>query len=1401
MQEKYYIGIDAGSVAISLVKLNSHKQILNHQYVFHEGNIIEKLGVLLQSVDLASLAGIAVTSSTPHVIESTSSCNSRIAYITAAQHMHRKVGCLLIVGGEQFGLVIFDENGDYLNYKSNTSCAAGTGSFLDQQSSRLNLDSINRFSEIAFSNQGEFPKIASRCAVFAKTDLIHAQQEGYSLEEICDGLSYGLAKNIVDTLFTNTNCREPLVFAGGVSLNKAVAKHIKNLLGLKVSIDEYSHIYGAIGAAINLIDERSESNYSSFTKITELLISHSEDKKYFSEPLEIKLSDYPDFSSEKQYLFTSEFYPEATPVETDIYSKISSTGPMNVYMGIDIGSTSTKAIIISDNKEVIAGLYTRTIGRPVTVVQIIFEAIYHMQQELGIIFNFSGVGTTGSGRKFIGKIIGADTVVDEITAHARAAYELDNEVDTIIEIGGQDSKFTTLQNGSVTFSIMNHVCAAGTGSFIEEQAKKLDCSLTDYSSRAENIKAPMSSDRCTVFMERDLNHYLNEGYTVNELLASVLHSVRENYLTKVAVQKSIGNKIFFQGATAKNKALVAAFEQKLNKPLMVSKYCHLTGALGIALDLHDNKPEKSGFRGLNLYKEKIPVRSEVCDLCTNHCKLKIAEIGEETEAFGFLCGRDYNDDKFIANPSTEFNVIKERQKNFTYKAENKAKGNITIGIPAALHMFEELPVWQRFFDLLSINTVTSLNYQYGIKEGKMMSGAEFCAPMSAIHGHVHYLLDKVDYIFLPVFLELPSNDGKRRQYCYYTQFVSSIIAAVPEIAKSNKLLTPLTRALQSEKSLKDELFEMLKSIPGLSINKHRVAVAYDEAMQYNQHLRDNWQMIFNDKLKQIMDIHVVLLGRPYSVLNPSMNCKIPDIISKQGVGTFFQDMIEGESYELEFSSELLESFNWKYAADILMAAEFVAKTKLLYPVFISSFKCSPDSFVIEYFKLLMDAYNKPYLILQLDEHDSSVGYETRIEAGLRSFRNHSKNQDNTVTVKPDTIGKKIISSPELLTDKVLLMPNWDDPAVTLLEATIKSMGIDARKLMNSEDSIRRCLTHNTGQCLPLNIIVQDVIDYVEEHQLDPKKTAVWMAGTDLACNFAMYPGYMKKLFTDFGNGLEDITVYLGNIALYDFSFNAAINAYLAFMFSGYLRKIVCRIRPYELIKGETDIAFNNAMNILYDTFLNKKPKEEALKKIIQNFKSIEVSVESRPKVAIFGDLYVRDNDVMNQNLVRSIEENGGEALVTPYSEYIKIVVEPVIARLKKAKQYKKAITLKLMKQLIPILDRKYYKYFNRILKEPVTVKYKGFEKKLEQFNVSIAHSGESMDNVLKILSLAEKHRDIALFVQTNPPYCCPALITKAMSARVEEITGSPVVTIEYDGTGAPKNEDIIPYLKYLRNKN
>jgi predicted CoA-substrate-specific enzyme activase len=266
----------------------------------------------------------------------------------------------------------------------------------------------------------------------------------------------------------------------------------------------------------------------------------------------------------------------------------------------------------------------------------------------GVRININGVGTTGSGRKFIGKIINADLIIDEITSHARAAYELNPLTDTIIEIGGQDAKFTLMRNGNVTFSQMNTVCAAGTGSFLQEQANKLGCSLTDYSGMAENVSAPLASDRCAVFMERDISQLVYTGYAPGEILATALHSVTENYLKKVATEASIGQNICFQGATARNKALVAAFEQRLQKPIFVSKFCHLTGALGAALMLREQGIKKSQFRGTGLYQHEIALETETCTLCANNCCISLTTVAGEKVAFGFMCGRDYDTHHYIS---------------------------------------------------------------------------------------------------------------------------------------------------------------------------------------------------------------------------------------------------------------------------------------------------------------------------------------------------------------------------------------------------------------------------------------------------------------------------------------------------------------------------------------------------------------------------------------------------------------------------------------------------------------------------------------------------------------------------------------------------------------------------------
>lgn len=1399
MSMENVLGIDIGSISISAVEMSRNGEILKSGYAFHEGHVKETLCRILDDFNPAGISSLALTSSSPDIFKAGTRFDSRISVISAAKHIHEKIGAILIIGGEKFGLAMFDGNGDYRNYKSNTSCAAGTGSFLEQQAKRLNLPDIQTFSDIASGNRGSIPKIASRCAVFAKTDLIHAQQEGYSIAEICDGLCHGLAKSVADTLFGNENAADPIVMAGGVSKNRAVVRHLSSIIGKDIIVDENSHIFGAIGCVLLYLEGVGNGtvidNVIKFDSAEDLFINHIKEKSYHYDSLELKLSEYPDFKSFDSYEYSSKYFPMATPVEVDIYADLSVSGTVPVYMGIDIGSTSTKAAIVDADGEVVAGLYTRTAGRPIEAVQTIFEAL----DDIAGSFEFLGVGTTGSGRKFIGKIIGADSALDEITAHARAAYMLDPDVDTIIEIGGQDAKFTTLKNGMVTFSIMNNVCAAGTGSFIEEQARKLSCPLSDYAGRATGLQAPLSSDRCTVFMERDLNHYLSENYTTDEVLASVLHSVRENYLTKVAIEKNIGEKIFFQGATAKNVALVAAFEQRLGKPIMVSKYCHLTGALGAALNLIDQKFTGTVFRGIDIYRQSIPVKSEVCELCNNNCKIKVAEINEESVAFGFLCGRDYDTKKFVNQNSSGFDLLKERKSILSVKPWKEYKNEFTIGIPAALHLYDEMHLWKEFFTGLGIKTVTSENYKDGIKEGKKISGSEFCAPMSEMHGHVLYLTGKSDYVFLPVYLEQKGGTaGVRRTYCYYTQYLPPVINACESIPGRERILSPVLRSLAGSISVKLQLFKMLKNISGGSISFMQVSSAYDAALKSFSRAKDKLVSLYNNN-KTADGFDVVLLGRPYTVLAPSMNKGIPELIGKLGAKVFFQDMITSGNSAAADSGSLLKSLHWNYAASILESAETAAKTEGLYPVLVTSFKCTPDAYTIEYFKKILDSHNKPYLILQLDEHDSNVGYETRIEAGLRSFRNHYAAGVHNVTADYSAVNPDVIFRNSALKSKTLLIPRWDPILGVFMEALLKYEGIDARMVDETHESIQRSLSHNTGQCIPLNIIVQNCVEYVRKHNLDPAETVMWNLNSKISCNLGMFPYYSKTLLESMGGGFEKMEVYAGSVTLTDISYRASLNMYIACMFAGMLRRMGCHMRPYENIPGRTDRVLELSIPIIARAFMTGESKEKALGEVINLFEEIEVTRTERPKVAIFGDLYARDNDILNQNVIRVIENNGGEVITTPYSELVKIIAEPYIKKWFKEGHYVEAIASKILKNAIAIFENRYYPYFNRILEGKPDIAFPPVTEVLDKFNMSIEHTGESMENALKIYSLMMHHPDLQLFVQTNPAFCCPSLVTEAMSHHIESVTGIPIVTIEYDGTGGFKNDDIIPYLKYPRS--
>ncbi len=588
---------------------------------------------------------------------------------------------------------------------------------------------------------------------------------------------------------------------------------------------------------------------------------------------------------------------------------------------------------------------------------------------------------------------------------------------------------------------------------------------------------------------------------------------------------------------------------------------------------------------------------------------------------------------------------------------------------------------------------------------------------------------------------------------------------------------------------------MLRPITNFHISFMDVSKAYDAAVEYKKAGLLKLKEIYKNESQNNDNIHVVLLGRPYTVLSGFMNKGIPGIFASLGVKVFFQDMLAYLKEDVEAIETLLNVIHWHYASELLKAAQVIARAQGVYPVFVTSFKCSPDSFAMDYFKKIMEAHEKPYLILQLDEHDSSVGYETRIEAAIRSFENHYSSE---TVKKPVKYAASLFPVKESLLDKTLIIPNWDNITLKFVVANLKREGIDARLMEESETSIKKSMRHNTGQCIPVTIIAHEFVDYMEAHDLDPGKTLLWIGASSIACNLGLYPHYINSLIHSFGNGMENAGVYTGPISFIDISLRLPINTYFAYMFGGFIRKIGCRIRPYEKEKGVTDRVIEESVEVLTDAFYGNRPKEEALAQVVSNFESIEVSNGRKPKVAIFGDLYVRDNDVMNQDLVHFIEKHNGEVIVTPFSAYVRMIAKAYLKKWFFEGKYLDVLSSKALIATVSRLEKTYHKYFGRILPNTALEYDESPEKILSEYNVRIEHTGESMDNLLKIYYIKKHYPDVSLFVQTSPAFCCPSLVTEAMTKEIEKKTGVPIVSITYDGTSGNKNEAIIPYLTYLK---
>ena len=1246
----FFLGFDIGSVSLNTAVIDENNTIVEEYYDYVHGrpfNVLkDRLSFVLEKYASKTIKGIAVTGTGGKLATRLIGgvfVNEIIAQATSTGILYPEARTVIEIGGEDSKLIILEKNPEnglsrLVDFEMNSICAAGTGSFLDQQARRIGVPIENEFGLMALKSVDP-PRIAGRCSVFAKSDMIHHQQIATPLHDIIAGLCFALARNFRSNVARSKEIIKPVVFSGGVAANIGMVRAFRETLNLtdgELIIPTHHSAMGAIGAV------------------------------YYARANELNMDHFSGLSKLEEYLAgTATEFVSLPPLKESLaeYRKVvhylkKGKAKIGVYLGLDIGSLSTNVVLIDDKHRVIARRYLPTAGKPLEAIKIGMTEIF---DEVGENIIVLGAGTTGSGRYLTGDFIGADIIVNEITAQATAAIDYDPTVDTIFEIGGQDSKYICIENGVVVDFEMNKVCAAGTGSFLEEQAEKLNINIVEeFGSMALKSEFPVKlGDRCTVFMESDLNSFMQKGARNENLVGGLAYSIVYNYLQKVVGDRRIGNKIFFQGGVTNNKAVVAAFEQVLGKSIIIPPHFDVTGAIGAAILAKRLMAEgkKTRFKGFGVRNASYKVDRFVCQGCTNNCEIRRVKIDGEKKSlyYGGRCEKYETEDRKKSNNNIPNLFTKRTEMLMEGFVEKDSRKSTSIGIPRALMVFyQQFPFWRTFFEQLGFTVVISKESDKSLVTKSIENiTAETCLPVELMHGHVIDLMEKgVDYIFLPFIVNGKQKEGNKTMNCncpWIQTYPFMIKAALRGKVDESKLLIPTLHFRFFEKALMVEMTEYFNEKFGINKTEIRQAVYKADEVQtsFEKRLIDYGKEVLDSIPKNCRP--VVLLGRPYNSADQHLNLGLVEKLINQNVMPIPLDMLDLSPYNILAN---YRNMYWPNGQKLIAAAQLVAKSDKLHAVYISNFRCGPDSFIWHY--VTEELKGKPFLHLEIDEHSADAGMITRIEAFLDSLSGSEKNEKKEVTIFRPRPGP---ASPQK--DRVMYFPYMNDGAY-MIAAAARSCGIASEvlpKQTGEELALGRKYT-SSKECFPMICTTGSFLKKLMEPGADPSKMSFFMPDHNGPCRFGQYNQFHRILFDRLGFQDAELITPSNDTSYEDVAGEHGqkfrINAWKGFVVADYLHKIHRETRPYEINKGDSDRLYDDSLMRLEKCIENGAGNlHKTLVGIASDFMAIKVDkTRKKPVVSIIGEIFMRDNAACNGNISQRLEDLGVEVIVAPFSEWI-----------------------------------------------------------------------------------------------------------------------------------------------------
>lgn len=1266
IDQQYKMGVDVGSTTVKVVVLDSNLQIIHKSYCRHQANIQQTLVTELKKtkelfpeasfdIHISGSAGMGIGEriGIPFVQEV-------VAAVEVVKNVYSGAHTLIDLGGEDAKMVFFSE-GKHPDIRMNGSCAGGTGAFIDQMASLMNIP-IEELGSKALNYDKIYP-IASRCGVFAKTDVQNLISRNIPVADISASILHAVALQSVTTLARGCDVVPKVICIGGpLTFIPALRNAFRDILKIEDSdfiVPENGEYFPAWGAA--LYKEEKARNFNLSELIENLEISTTSNHSEALEPL---------FSNEEEY----SAWNSNRSIKSLAFKKLGNEKYVECFLGIDSGSTTSKVVVMDSDSNIIYKFYGNNEGNPLKKVMEGLSLFYKEAEEKGVKIKFLSSAATGYGEDLMKSALGLDYGIVETIAHLSGAQYVDPNVSFVLDIGGQDIKSIFISNGLISNIELNEACSAGCGSFLQNFANTMNMTLAEFTRSACLAKYPSDlGSRCTVFMNSKVKQSLRENAGNDDIAAGLAYSVVKNCLFKVlkiSNLNQLGNHIVVQGGTFRNDAVYRALEMLSGKSVSSTDHPELMGALGAALyaqKLWQKGQAVTTFSGKEALFDlsTIDSRELTCKGCTNLCSVLRFKFNNGNISYaGNKCEKVFYNKNTDRKPGyNAFDRKNEVLFDRPVNAENIERGR-TIGIPRVLNMFDNYPFWHTLLSECGFNVRLSPEstfplYQKGV--GGVMSD-NICFPAKLVHGHILALIEqKVDRIFYPI---VPKEEKEFGQAS--NSFNCPVVSGYPDVIQSS--IDPENRhgipydepviTFSSDKALAKGCYTYLSS---LGVSKSVFEKAFTKALAVKNGLKQDlygFQKEILDQSLKTGELVFVVAGRPYHT-DPLIHQKVGQILSDLGVTVLTDDVFrKPESHGF---GKLNIISQWSYPNRVVQAAMEVAKLpQNVQLIQLNSFGCGPDSFFMDETREILKAVGKNITVLRIDEIASPGSIRLRLRSLVESLK-AVKSTD--VKPKESYQGYSVPYRKATDSKKTVLIPWLCDFISPFAPALGELLGIKVENLPKSNkiSADLGLMYGNNEVCYPSTLILGDIINTLQSGNYDVKDIVLAITQTGGQCRAT---NYIAQIKTGIQNaGFNDIPIIaLSSGETYqngesEFSLDWKKIAKLAVplvLYGDGLQQMHSAISVREKKEGASQAVFDFYIERGIDAVRAKNPKTlfRLLNEAVQDFNDVAIYDRNYSKVGLIGEIFVKYNNYAQANISEWLRSKSVEVSTPPLLDFL-----------------------------------------------------------------------------------------------------------------------------------------------------